>query len=240
MARNGADFTLTFRRLATRPSALMVMRLVRSLFTDPSAFDDWAIRWRRRLADDGEATGEQRAAAMRAVNPAFIPRNHLVEEALSAAVNNGDLTAFDTLLTVLSRPYEDQQSIDFTQNRRDPSKSSAKHFVALDQPRRRAFAAPCSLSTGQKCRVMGAWCKQFIEETSVRKQHAAAPVGSGCPRCLFDLQAARFDQGCLVRVSALSMKLPHSSGVITKASTPQHPQAGPAVLLLVALCASRS
>ena len=38
---------------------------------------------------------------MRAVNPAFIPRNHLVEEALSAAVNNGDLSAFETLLTVL-------------------------------------------------------------------------------------------------------------------------------------------
>jgi len=45
---------------------------------------------------------------MRRVNPAFIPRNHLVEEALSAAVNNGDVTLFDNLLTVLSRPYEDQ------------------------------------------------------------------------------------------------------------------------------------
>ena len=45
---------------------------------------------------------------MRAVNPAFIPRNHLVEEALSAAVNNGDLSAFDDLLTVLSRPYDEQ------------------------------------------------------------------------------------------------------------------------------------
>ena len=83
---------------------------MRSLFTDPTAYDDWATRWRRRLADDGEATGEQRAAAMRAVNPAFIPRNHLVEEALSAAVNNGDLSAFEKLLTVLSRPYDDQPS----------------------------------------------------------------------------------------------------------------------------------
>jgi uncharacterized protein YdiU (UPF0061 family) len=45
---------------------------------------------------------------MRAVNPAFIPRNHLVEEALSAAVNNGDLAVFDNLLTVLSRPYDEQ------------------------------------------------------------------------------------------------------------------------------------
>jgi len=82
---------------------------VRSLFTDPTAYDAWATRWRRRLAD-GEATCERRAAAMRAVNPAFIPRNHLVEEALSAAVNNGDLSAFETLLTVLSRPYDDQPS----------------------------------------------------------------------------------------------------------------------------------
>ena len=45
---------------------------------------------------------------MGAVNPAFIPRNHLVEEALSAAVNNGDLSAFETLLTVLLRPYDEQ------------------------------------------------------------------------------------------------------------------------------------
>jgi uncharacterized protein YdiU (UPF0061 family) len=45
---------------------------------------------------------------MRAVNPAFIPRNHLVEEALSAAVNNENLAPFETLLAVLSRPYEDQ------------------------------------------------------------------------------------------------------------------------------------
>jgi len=81
---------------------------VRSLFTDPTAYDDWTSRWRRRLADDGEGTGQRRAAVMRAVNPAFIPRNHLVEEALSAAVNNGDLSAFDNLLTVLSRPYDDQ------------------------------------------------------------------------------------------------------------------------------------
>ena len=52
--------------------------------------------------------GARRAAAMRAVNPAFIPRNHLVEEALSAAANDGDLSPLDNLLTVLSRPYDDQ------------------------------------------------------------------------------------------------------------------------------------
>ena len=45
---------------------------------------------------------------MRANNPAFIPRNHLVEEAIVAAVKNEDFFPFETLLAVLSAPYEDQ------------------------------------------------------------------------------------------------------------------------------------
>jgi serine/tyrosine/threonine adenylyltransferase len=45
---------------------------------------------------------------MRRVNPAFIPRNHRVEEALSAAVERGDYAPFETLLNILSRPYEAQ------------------------------------------------------------------------------------------------------------------------------------
>ena len=108
MARNSADFTLTFRRLCDAASCPDADATVRSLFTDPTDYDSWAERWRARLADDGETTGERRATTMRAANPAFIPRNHLVEEALSAAVNDGDLSVFENLLTVLSRPYEDQ------------------------------------------------------------------------------------------------------------------------------------
>jgi uncharacterized protein YdiU (UPF0061 family) len=45
---------------------------------------------------------------MRTVNPAFIPRNHRVEQALDAAIESGDFSPFADLLTVLSRPYEDQ------------------------------------------------------------------------------------------------------------------------------------
>jgi serine/tyrosine/threonine adenylyltransferase len=108
MARNRADFTLTFRRLCEAAVNPDRDPDVRSLFTDPSAYDDWAARWRRRLADDADEIGERRALAMRAVNPAFIPRNHLVEEALSAAVNDDDLSVFENLLTVLSHPYDDQ------------------------------------------------------------------------------------------------------------------------------------
>ena len=109
MARNGADFTLTFRRLCRRCSpAQMETRLSAACSPIRPAYDDWAGRWRERLAATARVASERRSAAMRAANPAFIPRNHLVEEALSAAVNNGDLSAFETLLTVLSRPYDDQ------------------------------------------------------------------------------------------------------------------------------------
>jgi len=45
---------------------------------------------------------------MRSVNPAFIPRNHRVEAVIDAAVNRDDFAAFEELLTVLSKPFEDQ------------------------------------------------------------------------------------------------------------------------------------
>ena len=106
MAHNGADFTLTFRRLCDAASTPNGDAVVRSLFTDPGAFDNWAARWRHRLAEEGGEANERRAA-MRAANPAFIPRNHLVEEAISAAVS-GDFSPFESMLTVLSMPYEDQ------------------------------------------------------------------------------------------------------------------------------------
>jgi serine/tyrosine/threonine adenylyltransferase len=47
-------------------------------------------------------------AAMAAVNPAFIPRNHRIEAVIAAAVNADDYAPFEELLTVLAKPYEDQ------------------------------------------------------------------------------------------------------------------------------------
>jgi uncharacterized protein YdiU (UPF0061 family) len=110
MARNGVDFTLIFRRLCDAAASRDGDAGVRSLFTDPSSFDDWAARWRHRLAEEGREANERRAA-MRAANPAFIPRNHLVEEAISAAVNDGNFRPFEGLLTVLAMPYEDQPAL---------------------------------------------------------------------------------------------------------------------------------
>ena len=105
MAQNGADFTLTFRRLADLADGSGVGP--RTLFADPAAFDDWAEAWRARAArEDGDNAA--RAGAMRRVNPAFIARNHRVEAALAAAIEREDFAPFETLLAVLARPFEDQ------------------------------------------------------------------------------------------------------------------------------------
>jgi uncharacterized protein YdiU (UPF0061 family) len=45
---------------------------------------------------------------MRSTNPAFIPRNHRVEEAIERAAQHGDFSPFETLVHALARPYEDQ------------------------------------------------------------------------------------------------------------------------------------
>jgi uncharacterized protein YdiU (UPF0061 family) len=106
MAHNGADFTLVFRLLCDAAAGPEGDTGVRILFADSSAFDEWATRWRHRLAQEGGEPTERRSA-MRAANPAFIPRNHLVEAAIIAAVDDDDFSAFERLLTVVSAPYED-------------------------------------------------------------------------------------------------------------------------------------
>ncbi len=97
MAENGADFTNTFRGLC---DAVQGDDGVREEFSNPAAFDGWAVEWRARLSGT--------RPAMRGLSPAIIPRNHLVEEALSAAVERDDLAPFDALVSVLARPFDDQ------------------------------------------------------------------------------------------------------------------------------------
>jgi len=109
MHRSQADFTLAFRGLCDAADSTAADPRVRTLFADPAAYDDWAASWRSRLAGEA-ADGEQRGAAMRRANPAIIPRNHRIEQAISAAVEHGDLSVFFRLLEALLRPYEDSAS----------------------------------------------------------------------------------------------------------------------------------
>ncbi|WP_424986324.1 protein adenylyltransferase SelO [Microbulbifer sp. S227A] len=94
MAENQADFTNTFRALAGKGA--------RDQFTDPAAFDSWQTGWQDRLRSEPDPQ-----AVMRRANPAFIPRNHRIEQMIAAAVE-GDYAPFHRLNTVLARPYDDQ------------------------------------------------------------------------------------------------------------------------------------
>jgi uncharacterized protein YdiU (UPF0061 family) len=108
MQCNQADFTLTFRGLCDEVQSNDSK--LRPLFADPSACDEWLARWKSRLSHD-PCDPSVRAAAMRQVNPAFIPRNHRIEQAIAAAIEREDFSLFAELLTVLSRPYEEQTAL---------------------------------------------------------------------------------------------------------------------------------
>jgi uncharacterized protein YdiU (UPF0061 family) len=105
MQQNHVDFTQFFRSLGR--AAEGDDEPARCLFENPSAFDEWAIRWRRRLAREAQSPGDRRAA-MDSVNPAFIPRNHLIEAMIKSAVDDRDFTPFEELIAVLASPFEER------------------------------------------------------------------------------------------------------------------------------------
>ncbi|MBI1172002.1 YdiU family protein [bacterium] len=92
----GADWTLSFRALAAAAEGRDADLL--SLVADPGPLTAWLARWQSRLAPDAPA-------ALRRANPAVIPRNHLVEAALSAATE-GDLAPFEALLDAVRAPFD--------------------------------------------------------------------------------------------------------------------------------------
>jgi serine/tyrosine/threonine adenylyltransferase len=98
MHENAADFTLTFRRLCDAAADEKADANVRALFANPAAYDSWAAKWRSRLLAE-RLEPSARAQAMRTINPAFIPRNHRVEQALNAAIEYGDFSPFAEMLS---------------------------------------------------------------------------------------------------------------------------------------------
>ncbi len=108
MARDRVDFTLAFRRLAEAAENPVNNEYVAELFASGAAWYEWEERWRHRLERDAASAADS-AARMRSVNPAVIPRNHRVEDAIAAAVK-GDFELFEQLHERLSRPFEDDPS----------------------------------------------------------------------------------------------------------------------------------
>ncbi len=106
MQQERADFTLTFRRLSdlvNPPTASGGG--VGSLFELPDSFSPWLDRWQQRLASEPQEAS-LRQAGMYAANPVFIPRNHLVEEAIKAAESKNDFEPFHRLVDILAKPFE--------------------------------------------------------------------------------------------------------------------------------------
>ena len=111
MHENESDFTLTFRWLCDAAFDKKNNKNLRTLFKDAGAYDNWSKSWRSRLSRES-ASPEERVKLMRKVNPAVIPRNHRVEQALNAAVENLDFGPFERLVDVLSSPYEEMKEKD--------------------------------------------------------------------------------------------------------------------------------
>jgi len=94
MHRNRADFTSSFRSLCAAARD----------HRDPHGYDDWAPRWRARMKLEATQP-EARAESMQQANPAYIPRNHRVEQVIVAAVERGDYAPFEEFSQVLAAPY---------------------------------------------------------------------------------------------------------------------------------------
>jgi uncharacterized protein YdiU (UPF0061 family) len=100
LQENHVDFTSFFRKLGAAAGG--DVEPARNLFADLAAFDSWSARWRALHPD---------ADAMARVNPAYIPRNHLVEEALEAATA-GDLDPLERVLYALGSPYDERPGLE--------------------------------------------------------------------------------------------------------------------------------
>lgn len=116
MQKNKADFTNTFRALGSEA-------IYTAAIYQDAGFRSWLEQWQARLTRQKESMDDS-LRLMQTANPKVIPRNHLVEEALSAAVDKGDSLVLDALLAVLADPYAE---IDH------PAKYTEAPMLVLDQ-----------------------------------------------------------------------------------------------------------
>ena len=112
---NGLDYTMSFRELAATVDA-----------ENDARFGTVGDQWRRRILSQGRAP-EEIAAAMNAVNPIFIPRNHRIEQAIQRAVE-GDMAMFRELDVLLSRPFSEQPAVAHYAEPPEPSERVTRTF----------------------------------------------------------------------------------------------------------------
>ncbi|BCO31707.1 UPF0061 protein [Thiohalobacter sp. COW1] len=107
LADDGRDHTLSFRRLAMFDSGDNAdNRDLRDQFINREAFDAWSARYRDRLRRENSDDAVRRAA-MNRVNPRYILRNYLAQQAIEQA-EAGDYSELERLLQILRRPFDEQ------------------------------------------------------------------------------------------------------------------------------------
>lgn len=109
MQGSAVDYSLFFRRLGEETPERALASL-RDDFVDREAFDRWAEAYRRRVEEEG-GDQESRRRRMHAVNPLYVLRNYLAQQAIEAA-EQGDYTEVRLLHQVLSRPFEEQPGME--------------------------------------------------------------------------------------------------------------------------------
>ena len=101
------DFTIFFRKLSQFNSAEEASNnLIRDLFLNRQAFDDWSVQYKKRLKKESLLDNE-RQNKMNQVNPKFILRNYLLQTAIEKA-EEGDYSEVQKLLLIVSKPFDEQ------------------------------------------------------------------------------------------------------------------------------------
>ncbi|TIH13261.1 YdiU family protein [Marinifilum sp. JC120] len=112
MQESKTDFTLSFRMLSK--AVLGETNPLLELFSDQAKIMDWLDKWKNELTWQN-INSKEAAQTMDRNNPAFIPRNHRVEQAITAAVKQNDFEPTKKLINILRHPYEDQpENVEYT------------------------------------------------------------------------------------------------------------------------------
>ena len=127
MQKHGADYTLVFSQLCDAVNPKSNIEGLTKVFLNDSLWVDWLARWHQRLEQETRAS-EEVAESMRRINPIFIPRNHLVEQAINSAVEKNDFSEMNTLQELLASPYTDQLSFSKYSNPPNPKERIHQTF----------------------------------------------------------------------------------------------------------------
>ncbi len=110
MAAQEADFTLSFRYLSDCVSSGKMSKRLMDQFKEYEGLENWLTLWQQRIQNEKNTTSEIETL-MNKTNPAFIPRNHLVERAINLAEKEDDFSETHKLIDVLSAPFTERTDL---------------------------------------------------------------------------------------------------------------------------------